>query len=94
MVSTAVTHITFSPVLMDEAYQIFLHICNTKILNSDMNSNYGIQKLKFNMNHNKTELHLLFTYTKLQKQTKLFTWELKKISIQSMQKQELNTFTT
>jgi len=74
---------------MDETYQIFLHIYNTKILNSDMNSNYGIQKLKFNTNHNKTELHLIFTHTKLQKQTKLFTWKLKKISIQSMQKQEL-----
>lgn len=56
-----------------------------------MNSNYGTQKLKFNTNHNKTELHLLLTHTKLQKQTKLFTWELKKISIQSIQKQELNT---
>ena len=76
---------------MDEAYQIFLHICNTKILNSDMNSNYGIQNLKFNANHDKTELHLLFTYTKLQKQTKLFTWELKKIGIDSLQKQELST---
>lgn len=56
-----------------------------------MNSNYGIQKLKFNTNHNKTELHLLFTHTELQKQSNLFTWELKKISINSLQKQELNT---
>jgi len=52
---------------MGEAYQIILHICNTKILNSDMNSNYGIQKLKFNMNPNKRELHLFLTNTKLQK---------------------------
>jgi hypothetical protein len=74
---------------MDEAYQIFLHICNTKILHSDMNSNYGIQKLKINMNHNR--ITFTFTHTKLQKQTKLFTWELKKISMNSLQKQELNT---
>jgi hypothetical protein len=59
---------------MNEEYKTFSHIYNTKILNSDMTSNYGIKEMKFNCVHNTVELHLLFKHTELQKQTKLFTW--------------------
>jgi hypothetical protein len=79
---------------MNEAYHIFLHIYNTKILNSDMNSYYGIQKLKFNRVHKPQQNRITFTFHahKTPKTNKkLFTRDMKKISIHSWKKQELNT---